>query len=54
MTTPQPEPATIPALQSHSDSVGESSFVAVCARGVEKTPAAITAGVKEAGIGEDR
>jgi hypothetical protein len=41
MTTPQPEPATIPALQSHSDSVGESGFVAVCARGVEKTPAAI-------------
>ena len=41
MTTPQPSPATMPALPSPSDSVGESGIVAVCARGVAKTPAAI-------------
>ncbi|MCA1693762.1 MAG: DUF6247 family protein [Actinobacteria bacterium] len=40
MTTPQPSPATMPALPSPSDSVG-GSVVAVYARGVEKTPAAI-------------
>jgi hypothetical protein len=42
MTTPKPSPGTMPALPSPSDSVvGESGVVAVYARGVEKTPAAI-------------
>jgi hypothetical protein len=41
MTTPQPSPATMPALPSPSDSIGEGGVVAVCAWGVEKTPAAI-------------
>ncbi|HEX8936212.1 MAG TPA: DUF6247 family protein [Pseudonocardiaceae bacterium] len=40
MTTRQPSPATMPASAASSDS-GGSGIVAVCARGVEKTPAAI-------------
>jgi hypothetical protein len=38
MTTRQPSPATMPASAASSDS---GRVVAVCARGVEKTPAAI-------------
>jgi hypothetical protein len=41
MTTPQPSPATMPALPSPSHSIGQSGVVAVCTRGLEKTPAAI-------------
>ena len=39
MTTHQPSPATMPASAASSDS--GSGVVTVCARGVEKTPAAI-------------
>ena len=40
MTTHQPSPAMMPASDASSDSVG-SGVVAVCPRGVQKTPAAI-------------
>ena len=40
MTTHRPSPVTMAASAASSDSAG-SGVVAVCARGVEKTPAAI-------------
>jgi hypothetical protein len=41
MTTPQSPPLTMSALPSLSDSDRESNIITVCARGVDKTPAAI-------------
>ena len=41
MSTPRPSLATIPTLPSTNDSTGVSDVVAACARGLEKTPAAI-------------
>lgn len=41
MSIPKPSPVTTPALPSPSGSVGVSNVVTMCARGLEKTPAAI-------------
>lgn len=41
MSTPQSSSVTMPALPSSSGSVGGSDVVTACARGLEKTPAAI-------------
>ncbi len=41
MSTPKPWLLATPALSSSSDSVGRSDIVAVCSRGLEKTPSAI-------------